>query len=158
MVGYAAIALAMSAPGQTIAVSALIDPMITELGITRPAISITYLIGTLTGAAALPGIGQLIDRYGTRAAMTVIAAVFGTILIGLSLVSGIVGLTFGFVGIRLARQGALTLAAATVAAHWFHHRRGSALPIVSAIATASTSGAATVGTRASCGIRGRHAS
>lgn len=139
MVGYAAVALAMTAPGQTIAVSALIDPMITDLGVSRSAISTAYLIGTLTGAAALPGIGRLIDRYGTRYTMAVIAAVFGTVLIGLSFVSGIVGLTVGFVGIRMAGQGALTIAATNLAARWFQRRRGTALSIVSAFGGAGIS-------------------
>ncbi|ROO63274.1 sugar phosphate permease [Micromonospora sp. Llam0] len=139
IVGYASVALAMTAPGQTLAVSAFIDPMIADLGMTRSTVSTAYLVGTLAGAAALPGIGILIDRYGVRRCMAVIGAVFGTVLIALSLVTGIVGLTAGFVGIRLAGQGALGIAATTVTAHWFLRRRGTALAIVSAVGTTGIS-------------------
>lgn len=139
IVAYASVALAMTAPGQTLAVSAFIDPMITELGMTRAAVSTAYLIGTLTGAAALPAIGIGIDRYGVRRCMAIIGAAFGTVLIALSLVTEIVGLTAGFVGIRLAGQGALGLAATTVTAHWFLQRRGTALAVVSAVGTAGIS-------------------
>jgi hypothetical protein len=40
--------------------------------------------------------------------------------------TGIVGLTAGFVGLRLAGQGALGLVATTAAALWFDRRRGTA--------------------------------
>nr|WP_230416900.1 MFS transporter [Micromonospora tarapacensis] len=129
----------MTAPGQTVAVSAFVDPLIADLGISRSAISTAYLIGTLTGAAALPAIGRMIDRHGVRSCMLIIAAVFGAVLIALSTVSGIIGLTAGFVGIRMAGQGALGLAATTVTAHWFRRRRGFALGLVSAVGAAGIS-------------------
>ncbi|WP_204348508.1 MFS transporter [Micromonospora solifontis] len=139
IVGYASITLAMTAPGQTVAVSAFIDPLIADLHISRSAISTAYLIGTLTGAAALPAIGRLVDRYGVRRCVLVIAVAFGAVLVALSTVSGIIGLTAGFVGIRMAGQGALGLAATTVTAHWFRRRRGLALGVVSAVGAAGIS-------------------
>ncbi|MFI6162938.1 MFS transporter [Micromonospora haikouensis] len=129
----------MTAPGQTVAVSAFVDPLIADLGISRSAISTAYLVGTLTGAAALPAIGRMIDRHGVRRCMLVIGAVFGAVLVSLSVVSGIVGLTAGFVGIRMAGQGALSLAATTVTAHWFRRRRGLAMGVVSAVGAAGIS-------------------
>jgi MFS family permease len=139
MVGFAGIVTAMTAPGQTAAVSVFVDPLITDLGLSRSLVSTAYLIGTLTGAAALPAVGRLVDRFGARLTMTVIAAAFGAVLIGLSTVTGIVGLTAGFVGIRLAGQGALGLVAATVVAHWFRRRRGTALGCASAVGAAGIS-------------------
>ncbi len=139
IVAYATVVVVMTAPGQTAGVSPFIDPVMAELGLSRSAVSTAYLIGTLTGAAAMPLVGRLVDRYGSRAAIVVIGAVFGGVLIGLSLVSSIVGLTAGFIGIRLAGQGALGLAAVTVVAHWFDRRRGTALGIVSAFGSAGIS-------------------
>ena len=46
--------LAMTAPGQTAGLSPFTDPLIDELGVTRTAISFSYLIGTLTGALHAP--------------------------------------------------------------------------------------------------------
>jgi MFS family permease len=136
---YASIVVAMTAPGQTAGVSPFIDPVMAELGLSRSAVSTAYLIGTLTGAAAMPLVGRLVDRYGSRAAMVVIGATFGAVLVGLSTVTSVIGLTAGFVGIRLAGQGALGLAAVTVVAHWFDRRRGTALGIVSAFGSAGIS-------------------
>ena len=139
IVAYAAIALAATAPGQTAAVSAFIDPMIRDLGVSRAQISTAYLLGTLTGAGAMPFVGRAIDRYGTRRSMLLIGALFGAALLSLSLVQGLTGLTVGFIGIRLLGQGALSLTATMAAARWFTRRRGSALGIVSAAGAAGIS-------------------
>ncbi len=139
VVAASAVALTMTAPGQTAAVSAFIDPMIGDLGVSRSAISAAYLVGTLTGAVALPFVGQALDRYGARRSMTVVAALFGLVLVLLSLVQGLVGLVLGFVGIRMLGQGALGLCATTAAARWFVRRRGQALGLVSAVGAAGIS-------------------
>lgn len=133
IVAYSTLALAATGPGQTAAVSVFIDPMIAELGISRSGISTAYLIGTLTGAAAMPWVGRALDRYGVRRTMALIGLVFGAVLIALAAVSEMVGLTAGFAGIRMAGQGALSLTATTATALWFTRRRGTATGIVSAL-------------------------
>lgn len=131
MVVYSSIAVAMTAPGQTAAVSVFIDPMISDLGISRTAVSTAYLVGTLTGAAAMPMVGRVIDRIGVRKTLVVLGALFGAVLIAMSFASEVFGLTAGFVGIRMVGQGALGLAATTITARWFRRRRGTALGLVS---------------------------
>lgn len=133
IVGFSCVGLAMTAPGQTTGVSAFINPMIEELGISRSTISTAYLIGTLAGAIALPRIGRMIDRYGIRRMMAVIAGVFGAFLMAMAAVQEVVGLTAGFVGIRMFGQGALSMTATTAVALWFDRRRGLAVGLVSAI-------------------------
>ncbi len=141
IVGLSAVALAATAPGQTAAVSAFIDPMINDLGISRSQVSMTYLFGTLLGAAAMPTVGRALDRFGVRLTMAVIGALFGAVLLALSAVSGLVGLGAGFVGIRMLGQGALGLTATTAAAMWFTRRRGIALGLVSACGAVGISSA-----------------
>ncbi|GAA1917498.1 MFS transporter [Streptomyces sodiiphilus] len=136
---FSAVVMAMTAPGQTHGVSVIIDPLMADLDITRTQISTAYMTGTLVGACAMPLVGRAIDRYGPRAVMAVVGAVFGGILLALTLVTGIVGLTAGFVGIRMAGQGALSLVATTTVAYWFERRRGFALGIVGALGTAGIS-------------------
>ncbi|PKQ14372.1 MAG: MFS transporter, partial [Actinobacteria bacterium HGW-Actinobacteria-8] len=92
MVGFSALALAATGPGQTVGISLFIDPLIEELGVSRSSISTSYLLGTLAGAIALPWIGRALDRYGVRRTMAVIGFVFGAVLIALSLISSVVGL------------------------------------------------------------------
>ena len=133
------VATVMSAPGQTAAISVFTDPIIAELGISRNALSTSYLIGTLAGASAMPLVGRALDRFGIGRTMAVIAAVFGAVLIALSFVTEIVGLTAGFIGIRMAGQGALGLAASTAVAVHITRRRGLALGITSAVGSAGIS-------------------
>ncbi len=132
MVVFASIALALTGPGQTAGISVFVDPLISELDITRTQLTTAYMIGTLGGALALPWIGRGMDVYGVRRAMVLIGLVFGGVLLALSLVSGLGGLTVGFVLLRMSGQGALALAATTVVASWFWRRRGLALGIVGA--------------------------
>lgn len=129
----------MTAPGQTAGLSVFTDPLITELGVTRTDISISYLIGTLAGAAVQPLIGRALDRWGVRSVTITLGAVFAAILLALSFVGEIGGLTAGFAGVRMVGQGALTLAATTAVARAIHHRRGLALGVTSAVGSAGIS-------------------
>lgn len=132
MVVFASIALALTGPGQTAGLSVFVDPLITDLDITRTQLTTAYMIGTLVGALALPWIGRGMDRFGIRKAMVLIGLVFGGVLLALSLVSNLAGLTAGFVLLRMSGQGALSLAATAVVASWFWQKRGLALGIVGA--------------------------
>jgi nitrate/nitrite transporter NarK len=138
-VAVAAVLSVMTAPGQTAGLSVFTDPLIEQLGITRTDISIAYLVGTLTGAAAQPFFGRALDRWGARKVTAVIAVAFCGALIGVSFAAEIVGLTAGYVGVRMLGQGALSLAATTVVARHAVSRRGLALGISSAIGSAGIS-------------------
>jgi len=139
VVSAAAVALALTAPGQTAAVSVFVDPIIDDLGVTRSAVSTAYLVGSLAGAFVMPYLGRLIDRFGPRRIMAAIAICFGAILIIGSAASEITGLTAAFIGIRVGGQGALGLVATTTVAIYVHRRRGFAIGVSSAIGTAGIS-------------------
>ncbi len=133
MVAIAALAMGMTAPGQTASISVFIDPMIADLGIGRTAVSAAYMIGTLAGALALPAVGRAVDRHGVRTVMSTVAAALGLALVGLSFADDLFGLTLGFVGIRMLGQGALGLCAATLVSRWYAKRRGQALSVQIAV-------------------------
>ncbi len=139
VVTASALALAMTAPGQTVAVSVFVDPIIADLRISRSAVSAAYLTGTLVGAFVMPVLGRAIDHFGPRRVMAAIAVAFGAVLVASSVMSEIVGLTAAFVGIRVAGQGALTLVATTAVAVYVRHRAGLAVGLVSALGTAGIS-------------------
>ncbi len=129
----------MTAPGQTAGLSVFTDPLIQSLGVSRTELSLSYLVGTLVGAAAQPLVGRALDRWGVRSVTLAIAGLFAAVLFALSNVAGIVGLTAGYVGVRMLGQGALSLAATTAVARSIRHRRGLALGITSAIGSAGIS-------------------
>ncbi|MHA7142600.1 MFS transporter [Arthrobacter sp. Sr33] len=135
----AALITAATAPGQTAGLSPFTDPLIEQLEISRTDLSFSYLIGTLAGAAALPFIGRGLDRWGARKVITVAALVFAGTLLALSFATNIAGLTVGFVFLRMAGQGALTLAATTAVVKALTTRRGLALGITAAVGSAGIS-------------------
>jgi predicted MFS family arabinose efflux permease len=136
MVAFAAVALGMTGPGQTVGVSVFIDPMMEALALSRSEISAAYLVGTLGGAFALPRIGRAIDEHGTRVSLGVAGGLLGAMLIAMGGVRGLFTLAVGFVGIRMMGQGALGLVASNAVAPWFDRRRGLAIGIVTAVGSA----------------------
>lgn len=129
IVFWSILAIVLTAPGQTIGVSVFIDEMIEGLDLTRSQVSGAYLVGTLTGATALPFVGRAIDRNGVRMMMTIVGLAFGVALAATGAVQGLITLALAFVGIRMLGQGSLSLVAQTAVALWFEHRRGFAIAI-----------------------------
>ncbi|SFO55937.1 MFS-type transporter involved in bile tolerance, Atg22 family [Pseudonocardia ammonioxydans] len=135
VIGSASVALAMTAPGQTAAVSVFVDPLIASLEVPRWSVATAYAIGSLAGAPAMPWLGRMLDRFGPRRVMAVIGCCFGAILLAAAAVTEIVGLTAAFVGIRIGGQGALSLVATTAVAVYVQRRRGLATGVVTAVGT-----------------------
>jgi MFS family permease len=139
MVAAGGILTAMTFPGQTAGLSPFTDPLIDQLDVDRTAISLSYLIATLVGASTMPFLGRLMDTYGARRSIMVIGVLLALVLLGTSFITEIMGLTASYVGLRMAGQGALTLAATTLVARAVTHRPGLALGIVGAIGAAGIS-------------------
>jgi MFS family permease len=139
MVGYAAVCLAMTAPGQTFGVSVFVDPMLDALAVSRSQLATAYLVGTLIGASSLPAVGRWLDRAGVRRVTALVAAAFGAALTLMAGVGGLASLLVGFIGIRMLGQGALSLTATTSVTLWFDRRRGAAVGMTSAAGQAPMS-------------------
>ncbi|MDY7103998.1 MAG: MFS transporter [Actinomycetota bacterium] len=122
-----------SAPGQTVGVSVFVDHLIDDLDLTRSTVSGAYLVGTLTGAISMPVAGRLIDRRGLRWATLAFSGGFGTVLMAMGGVTGLVTLTIGFGFTRMLGQGALSLTSTTTVAVWFEERRGWAMGLQGAL-------------------------
>ena len=119
----------LTGPGQTIGVSVFIDHFVADLALTRSQVSAAYLVGTLAGAALLPTVGKLIDRFGVRISQVVIGVLFGLALVNMSLVNGLIWLAIGFGGIRFLGQGSLSLVSTVTVQVRFDRTRGLAVGI-----------------------------
>lgn len=153
VLGLGSIGVMMSAPGQTIGVSAFTDFLVRDLGISPTNLSLAYLIGTLLSSLVLPFAGRAYDRYGARLMGVVVAIALGGALCGLSLIPEALGvmsaivpavpsvpaafilLCAGFFLLRFFGQGALTLVSRNMVLKWFERRRGLANSLVGAATT-----------------------
>ncbi|MGB7341428.1 MAG: MFS transporter [Phototrophicaceae bacterium] len=126
----AIIGVIATAPGQSFTVSLFIDFFIDEFDLSRTSVSALFSIATFVGSLSLTFVGQLIDRYGNRRMAVIIAALFSTVLVLFSFVTGPIGLLFGFLGIRMLGQGSLGLVNNTVIVEWFKRLRGRVMSIV----------------------------
>lgn len=140
-----ALGLLMSAPGQTIGVSAFTDHLLEALEMSRDQLSFAYMVGTMLSAVMLTRAGIFFDRYGAVKTALLASIGLGVALLylsqidkisnvfGGSVVATISTILLGFVFIRFFGQGVITLASRTMVVKWFDARRGLAIGILSAI-------------------------
>jgi MFS family permease len=125
----ASLSMFISGPGQTYTVSVFVDPIIQELGWSRTMVASIYTAGSLTAAAAMILVGQMLDRYGARVMLPGVGILFGLAMLWMSRVDHPAELFTGFVAIRTLGQGSLTLIPTTLVALWFVRRRGKVMAI-----------------------------
>lgn len=129
MVGIAAAAQYMSAPGQSYSVAALKDPMRETLNVSETNFSLAYGFATLISAAMVPLFGRLLDRLGARVMLPLIAAGLGVACLQMSRTESLADLYFGFSFVRTLGQGALFLVSIWIVGEWFERKRGIATAI-----------------------------
>jgi MFS family permease len=126
MLGISAAAQYMSAPGQSYSVAAFKDPMQVGLGVSETNYSLAYACATVVSACLLPFVGRLIDRYGARIILPIIATGLGCGCWMMSRVDSLPTLYLGFGIVRSLGQGALSLVSVWIVGEWFERRRGIA--------------------------------
>ncbi|MDP1965736.1 MAG: MFS transporter [Reyranella sp.] len=111
-------------PGQTVGVSAFIDPIASDLGLDRAHVLVLYSLGTFLGILTAPFIGRLIDRFGPRRlivpAVVAVAAACGV----MSLAHDAWSLGAGFLVLRAAAIAGLSLVTMQMVNLWFDRFRG----------------------------------
>ena len=73
----AALAMVGTLPGRTQGLGLITEPLIADLQLDRITFARVNLWATLAGALFALGVGRLIDRFGSRAVLTVVAALLG---------------------------------------------------------------------------------
>jgi MFS family permease len=129
IVGVGALAVFGSSPGQTYVASVFVDPITRDTGWSRTLISGVYTLGSLTAAPAMFAVGQLLDRFGARAALSLVIILFGAAALAMNWVTHPFHLYVGFTFLRLLGQGSMTVIPTAMVALWFIRLRGRALSL-----------------------------
>jgi len=129
MLGIAAAGQFMSAPGQSYSIAALKDPMRDTLRVSETDFSLAYGFATLVSAALVPVFGRLVDRFGARVMLPLIAAALGAACFQMAQAESLFDLYFGFSFVRSLGQGALFLVSVWLVGEWFERRRGMATAV-----------------------------
>jgi len=130
MLGVASLVLLLSTPAQTYGFSVFIDPMLTQLGLSRSLVSVVYTVATLVSAGAVFLVGGVIDRHGHRSVLAATTVVYAVALMVMGAVGGTWTLLLGFTLLRATGASVLAMTARTHVAQWFVRRRGRAVSVV----------------------------
>lgn len=123
------IGMIMTSPGQTYVISVVLEPLLTELNLSRSLVSILYAIGTLVSGVALPTVGRMVDRFGPRPVVIGVTLIAIISCFFMSVVQNALMITLAFVLLRLFNHGSLTLVSQNVINQWWIRRRGSVMGI-----------------------------
>ncbi len=137
VVGASAVALVLTAPGQTFILSQLNVPLTEELGLTPLSVNMAYTVATVASALPLVWVGRFVDKVGPRRALAAIACAAGLGCVLMASARGLLSVLAGFFALRFLSQGALALASQHAIAMWFHRRLGrvSGIKLVLVFAT-----------------------
>ncbi|MFH1302076.1 MAG: MFS transporter [Planctomycetota bacterium] len=126
ILGIAAMAQYLSAPGQSFSVAVFKDPMRLSLGLTETQYSLAYSFATIVSACLLPFVGRLLDYWGARIVLPIVAIGLTLACFFMSQIHTLTGLYIGFSLVRSLGQGALTLISVWMVGEWFEKKRGRA--------------------------------
>lgn len=127
--GVAALAMVGTLPGRTQGLGLITEPLLLELRIDRVHFAYINLFATLIGSLFCLGVGQLVDRAGSRAVLTVVTLCLGAVVLAMSAVSSIwmlivlITLTRGF------GQSALSVVSLAAVGQWFQRRLSAAMGV-----------------------------
>lgn len=126
ILGIAALAQFLSAPGQSFSVAVFKDPMRMSLGLSETQYSLAYGFATIVSACLLPFIGRMLDHWGARIILPIVATGLAISCFFMSQIHTLGSLYLGFSLVRSLGQGALTLISVWMVGEWFEKKRGRA--------------------------------
>jgi MFS family permease len=127
----AAAAMVGTLPGRTQGLGLVTEPLLADLQIGRVAYAQLNLWATLIGATGAIGIGRLLDRFGSRTVLTIVAAALGLTVVMMSRVTTFTALAIAITLTRALGQSALSVISIAMVGHWFVRRLDMAMAIYS---------------------------
>ena len=125
----AALAMVGTLPGRTQGLGLITEPLLRDLGIDRVDFARINLWATLIGALFSIGVGRLIDRFGSRIVLTVVAVLLAAVVFGMSVTHGVVAMAVLITLTRGFGQSALSVVSITMVGQWFVRRLNLAMAV-----------------------------
>ena len=125
----AALAMVGTLPGRTQGLGLITEPLLRDLQIDRVSFARINLWATLIGALFSIGVGRLIDRFGSRIVLTVVAVLLGFVVLGTSVTQQITGIAILITLTRGFGQSALSVVSITMVGQWFVRRLNLAMAV-----------------------------
>ena len=125
----AALAMVGTLPGRTQGLGLITEPLLRDLQIDRVAFARINLWATLIGALFSVGVGRLIDRFGSRIVLTVVAVLLALVVLGTSVAHQIAAIAVLITLTRGFGQSALSVVSITMVGQWFVRRLNLAMAV-----------------------------
>jgi len=104
-------------PGRTQGLGLITEPLLRDLQIDRIHFARINLWATFT-----LGVGRLIDRFGSRIVLTVVAVALATVVLGMSVTRDVAAMAILITLTRGFGQSALSVVSITMVGQWFVRR------------------------------------
>ena len=125
----AALAMVGTLPGRTQGLGLITEPLLRDLQIDRVSFARINLWATLIGALFSVGVGRLIDRFGSRIVLTVVAVALATVVFGMSVTRDVAAIAILITLTRGFGQSALSVVSITMVGQWFVRRLNLAMAV-----------------------------
>jgi MFS family permease len=129
----AAAAMVGTLPGRTQGLGLVTEPLLRDLGVDRVTYAQINLWATLLGSLCALGVGRLLDRFGSRVVLVVVAAGLGVVVCAMSQVTSVAALAALVTLTRGLGQSALSVVSLTMVGQWFVRRIDTAMAIYSVV-------------------------
>jgi MFS family permease len=129
----AAAAMVGTLPGRTQGLGLITEPLLVDLHLDRVGYAQLNLWATLLGSAGAIGIGQLIDRFGSRLVLTTVAVALGLVVCAMSQTTTFAGLAIWITLTRALGQSALSVVSLAIVGQWFVRRIDTAMAVYSVV-------------------------
>src|SRR5947208_4723763 len=129
----AAAAMVGTLPLRTQDLGLITEPLIADLRISRVRFAELNFWATILGSVGAIGVGQAIDRHGSRAVMTFVTVALALVVCAMSQTSSVAALALWITMTRGLGQSALSVVSIAMVGHWFVRRIDAAMAVYSVV-------------------------
>src|SRR5262245_51654528 len=128
-VALAAVAMSATLPGRTYGLGLIKEPLRADLDISDLRFNVLNFWAIVIGAAVVLPVGRLIDRFGTRAVLSLVGTLLGGSVLLMARAVTETQLAVTLTLVRGLGQGALSVVAIALVGKWFRRRAGIAMGV-----------------------------